>query len=472
MTANGATGCASDRTPAPEERNLPVTLEEVFGVSVNPVLSYVRRKHVDDRFVEALKADKQIVVYGSSKQGKTALVQRYLPYDENIVVRLTPKTHISDVYASVLRQAGVEIKESVSSSSGRETSAGVKVGFKAMIPIFGGADASAKGEAKATANKDTQYKEIPFNLELPQDVSELLRACGFKNSIILENFHYLDDERQKQLAFDLRTFQELAVRFVILGVWREKNRLAQFNGDLVDRIIEIPVEPWVESDFRDVIQKGSEALNIEIHEDLKVRCINASFSSIGVFQELLKEVCFDAGVHDRRHECFKISNLSHFDHAIDKKAQDYSARHERSLEAIAAGNVSSSGKGNVTPLFLPYYLVKIILDGGYEGLEHGMRRSSIQERIQRIHHRPDDVRASDMSNLLYNLASLQASKNISPPIIDYDQSTKLLQVVDSTFYFFLKNADLKAIADELMNPVTDSAGRDRTREPLPFRETT
>jgi hypothetical protein len=152
-------------------------------------------------------------------------------------------------------------------------------------------------------------------------------------------------------------------------------------------------------------------------------------------------------------------------------AQDYSARHERSLEAIAAGNVSSSGKGNVTPLFLPY-LVKIILDGGYEGLEHGMRRSSIQERIQRIHHRPDDVRASDMSNLLYNLASLQASKNISPPIIDYDQSTKLLQVVDSTFYFFLKNADLKAIADELMNPVTDSAGRDRTQEPLPFRETT
>ena len=34
--------------------------------------------------------------------GKTALVQRYLPYDKNVVVRLTPKTQISDVYASVL----------------------------------------------------------------------------------------------------------------------------------------------------------------------------------------------------------------------------------------------------------------------------------------------------------------------------------------------------------------------------------
>lgn len=79
-------------------------------------------------------------------------------------------------------------------------------------------------------------------------------------------------------------------------------------------------------------------------------------------------------------------------------------------------------------------------ESGYDGLVNGMRRSVIQENIQRIHHRPDDVRASDMSNLLYNLAALQAEKDISPPIVDYDRSTKMLQVVDSTFYFFLKNA--------------------------------
>lgn len=36
----------------------------------------------------------------------------------------------------------------------------------------------------------------------------------------------------------------------------KKNRLAQFNGDLLDRVIEIPVEPWSEDEFRQVIQKG------------------------------------------------------------------------------------------------------------------------------------------------------------------------------------------------------------------------
>jgi hypothetical protein len=65
------------------------------------------------------------------------------------------------------------------------------------------------------------------------------------------------------------------------------------------------------------------------------------------------------------------------------------------------------------------------------------------------------VRASDMSNLLYNLAALQSNKEISPPIIDYDRNTKMLQVVDSTFYFFLQNANLPEIASELPNPLPE-----------------
>lgn len=77
------------------------------------------------------------------------------------------------------------------------------------------------------------------------------------------------------------------MRFVILGVWREKNRMAQFNGDLLDRVIEVPVEPWTEADFRRVVDRGSEQLNINIAGPIVDEAIRASFSSIGVFQELI-----------------------------------------------------------------------------------------------------------------------------------------------------------------------------------------
>jgi hypothetical protein len=49
------------------------TTDEVFGVGRDLPLNYVSRKEVDDRFVGDLSREKNIVIYGSSKQGKTSL---------------------------------------------------------------------------------------------------------------------------------------------------------------------------------------------------------------------------------------------------------------------------------------------------------------------------------------------------------------------------------------------------------------
>ena len=51
---------------------------EVFGIRVEPVLSYVEREAVDGKFKDAIDSDHHIVVYGSSKQGKTSLRQTYV----------------------------------------------------------------------------------------------------------------------------------------------------------------------------------------------------------------------------------------------------------------------------------------------------------------------------------------------------------------------------------------------------------
>jgi hypothetical protein len=270
---------------------------------------------------------------------------------------------------------------------------------------------------------------------------------------VLENFHYLDEERQKAFSFDLRTFQELNIQFVILGVWREKNRLVQFNGDLLDRIIEVPVEPWTEEEFDAVADLGSKHLNIQFSPEVIRNCADASFSSIGVFQELLKATCLGSGVSGPLPGAPRVvSDQKCVDDAIEGKAGEYAVRHQRALEAIAAGNTSSGAKAGLTPLYLTYYLIRVVLAVGHDGIKDGMKRKEIHEQIQKLHHRSNDVRPSDISNLLHNLAKTQANKNITPPIIDYDRTGKRLQVVDSTFHFFLKHANLTEIADELPSP--------------------
>lgn len=431
-------------------------LEQVFGVSSQPVLSYVEREDVDARFRAALASEHQIIVYGSSKQGKTALVSKHLPYDENILVSLTPKTTLVDVYSTILSKAGIRILVSHSDRSGTEKSLTLGAKLKAAIPLFTGAEGSAAGTMAATTDSEQRFEEVPVNLELPQNISDLLARVGNRKWVILENFHYLTDETQKQFAFDLRAFQELGVRFVILGVWREKNRMAQFNGDLLDRVVEVPVEPWSVDDFKRVFKQGAKLLNIDFTDKLLNAALEASFSSIGVFQELVKGVCLQAEITSTQAVPLVVGDLELLNEAIAQKAQDYSARHQRALEAIAAGHPTGGPKDDKTPLYLPYYLVRVVLEAGYSGIATGMRRADIHDRIRAIHHRGADVRSSDMTNLLTGLGNLQSVKSISPPIIDYDYQNRVLQVVDSTFYFFIKNIDTAEALDSIQNPLPES----------------
>jgi len=419
-----------------------VELSEVFGVSNKLVKSYVERTKVDSKIKMSIKSDRQIIVYGASKQGKTALVSKYINYDDSIVVRLTPGTDMADIYHSILRQAGIALITSYTEGTGSSTKAEVKAKIKAAIALFGSGEVEGLGGASSSRDKKTHYQEIPFNLELAQDICELLKKIKFRRFIILENFHYLSEEQQKKFSYDLRTFQETGIRFVVLGVWREKDRMSQYNGDLLDRIEEIAVEPWSDEDFKKIAITGSEYLNITFSNDMIEKTIASSFGSVGVYQELLKEICIEAGVYDDSLGPVTIDNRSFLERAIKTKTAAYSGRHQRALESIA------SGLGPTTTM-LPYYLVKVLLSNGYDFVNGGMSREVLEQKIIEIHPSKDEVKTFTITALLNSLAELQHKKNINPPILGYDSNIRLVQVVDSTFNFFMKNANLKSIMREV-----------------------
>lgn len=429
-------------------------LTEVFGVSPDDVLSYVERENIDEKFKGSLKSGKHIVVYGASKQGKTALVSRHLPYDDNICVRLTPNTNISDIYSSILRQLDIEIEESNSAEKNSEKSATVGIKAKAKILLFGEGEASTSGQLRSGDKTKKEYVTIPFNLAVAQDISELLKKVSFDKKIILENFHYLDEEKQRELAFDLRTFQETKILFVILGVWRKKDRLRNYCPDLTDRVDDIPVEPWSEPDFKRVVLQGSKELNIEFSKAIINEFIQNSFGSIGVLQELLKTCCQNAGVESAiEGEMLRIDEATHSKDALAAKSEDYREIHQQSLELLASGSITHSKGKDKIPLHLPYYLVRVIAQKGYDGIINGLSRSDITESIKAMHHRAVDVRPGDISNLLHNISTLQFKKKLNPPLIDYDKGKRQLYAIDSTFFFFMRNCNLAEFEEELPSPL-------------------
>lgn len=420
---------------------------QVYGVSNDLIDTYIERVAVDEAFTKGLQKNKHIIVYGASKQGKTSLTNKHLAEKDYIKVNCSPTSSTLDIYNSIARQLDIEILESkeVTTTIGGEAKVGLKA--KIRIPFF----ASGNAETEATVSSDKEngksFKIIDYNLALAQDLSELLRSINFNKRIILENFHYLNEEVQKQLSIDLRIFEDYNILFIILGIWREKNRLAQFNGDLVDRVIEVPVEPWERSDLRKIIEEGLPLLNTSL-ESVVDYIIDSCFDSVGVFQEICKESCYTAGVNETQENLVEITK-EHVDNAILKKLGDYSSRHRRCLESFIEQKARSSQE---VPLYIPYYFVKVLFQEQMENIIQGMRRKPLQEKIKELHHRPHDVRPSDIGYFLKNLVASQISKGISPPIFDFDNSTSSIKIIDSTFYFFIKNCDRKEVVENLALP--------------------
>lgn len=404
---------------------------EVYGVSNDLIKTYIERPKVDKLFTDGLDKNKHIIIYGASKQGKTSLTNKHLRENQYIKVNCSPTSTTLDIYNSIVRQLDVEILESVEKAYtvGGET----KIGFlaKIKIPFFAEGDASSEVTAKGDLSRVKLYKTVSYNLSLAQDLSELLKDTKFKNRIILENFHYLSEDVQRQLSVDLRIFEDYNILFIILGIWRERNRLAQFNGDLQDRLIEIPVEPWEEEDLKKIVEVGYPLLNVKFDKIVDY-IINSCFDSVGVFQEICKESCIIAGIESSSEYLYEVTKED-VDKAIEKKLQDYSSRHNRCLEAFIEQRAKSSQE---TPLYIPYYFITVLLGEDFENITEGLKRRFLQDKIKEIHHRPDDVRASDMGYFLKNLIANQINKNISPPIFDYDNSTNSIKIIDSTFYFY------------------------------------
>jgi len=174
---------------------------EVYGIGRVLPLNYVSRKEVDEVLVNSLSRDKHLVIYGSSKQGKTSLRKHCLKEQDYIVVHCFNKWSLSDLHAAILKMAGFEITQSTTRTSTGKNK--IVAAFKASI--FGvGAETSGEKE-QSLAEAVTKH---PLELD-PEDVNDIIKALdGFRKYIVLEDFHYLPIETQKDFAVALKAFHE------------------------------------------------------------------------------------------------------------------------------------------------------------------------------------------------------------------------------------------------------------------------
>ena len=65
------------------------------------------------------------------------------------------------------------------------------------------------------------------------------------------------------------------------------------------------------------------------------------------------------------------------------------------------------------------------------------------------------MRSGDLGQFIHNITQHQINKKIQPPFVDYDRGGKIMKVIDSSLYFFLKHCDREDILADLPNPIEE-----------------
>jgi len=404
-----------------------VTTAEVFGVNRNLPLNYVVRESADGQLIQSLARGEHLVIFGSSKQGKTCLRKRNISDGKVVAVNCSNKWQLADLHSAILKQAGFELTQSTS----KATTGKAKIFAKISAKLFGsGTDGGIEGEHTSSSQKTT----TPLELD-PEDVNDVIKALDsvkFSKFIILDDFHYLPVETQQDFAVALKAFHEESNHcFVIVGVWLDENRITDYNGDLAGRIVSINADKWEDKELRKVISQGESLLGIRFRPAFVDQLLRECAGSVYIVQEACSQCCFSAGIHKTQPKLIEIGSTAIAQEIVSQIVEDQSSRYHRLMSQFA------DGPQNAT-LEIYRWLLLPIIHFKADKLRHGISLLEIKKLIIRFHPMGREIKSSDLDSTLESVAALQAERRIRPIVLDYDRTGQRLRVVDSGFLIWLQ----------------------------------
>ncbi|HBM2951907.1 TPA: hypothetical protein LVL69_002414 [Klebsiella oxytoca] len=417
-------------------------INDVFGLSRELPLNYIERSDVDNKLRQELKAQKHIVIYGSSKQGKTCVRKHCIESSDYILVQCSNRSDVSELNASILKRAGFEITQST--KKGMTGKLKIIASLKATVLGIG---ASVGGEEENSTSSELVKAPLEIDVDDVNDVIAALKSINFKKIIVLEDFHYMPFETQRDFSIALKAFHESSeITFVIVGVWLEDNRLIVYNGDLTGRIISVNADKWSSAELTQAIDEGGNLLNIKFSDKFKEDVITHCLNSVYLVQEACRRACIMSDINQTQENSVEIGNGLDGKEIIASIVSDQSARYNSFLLNFSEGFQD-------TELQMHKWILHPVLCASIEQLELGLKFKDIRAALQAIHPRGEKLNLGNVTQSLQSTASLQIKKNIMPIILDYDQTNRKLNVVDKGFLIWLQHQDVNELKNDLDLPL-------------------
>jgi len=412
--------------------------DDVFGMSRDVPRNYIQRAGVDSELITNLSIGRHIVIFGSSKQGKTCLRKYCLEPADYVVIQCSNDWDLVELHSAILKQIGFQIQTSkkITTSGANKIEASIS---SQLFSLWNAGVGVSTEEANGT-------EETYLTLELdPSDVNDVIQAIdetSFHKFIVLEDFHYLPEDTQLSFSVALKAFHEKSnISFIIVGVWLDENRLIVLNGDLAGRVISVNADEWSDNELRSVICEGGKLLNIDFHGQFVEQLLARSFDSVYVVQEVCRLCCEKENVSETQ-DTTRVIGSEHDVDSLVRTVIDRQGPRFRSFLRLFADGFQQ------TTLEMYRWLLFPVIMSPVEDLMNGLRSAEIRALIQDYHPRKSSLNPGSFAKALNSAASLQVKKGFKPIILDYDQTSQRLNVVDKGFLIWLKHQERRELLEE------------------------
>lgn len=421
-----------------------------------PSITFVKRENLE-RSVKAweMNKSKHLLIFGPSKSGKTSLWRKYVSKESVIKVPCNSNKSIIDVYSEILFELNsfytVEKQEEL----------GLKSGFLAemtgLLGLF-----TAKAQAHSEVNTSNSDKRVPVT---SPNIGVNLLIKYLKPSrkiIILEDFHYANDELKHQLSQDLKAFSDDECPWIIVGIQHKTSKLLSYNIDLQQRIAEIPVEGFTDEQLIKIIELGESALNIKFSPEIKTKILEEAIGSASLVQNICQRICIMLNITCTSINQVEINNPAVLYTACKDIAYENKHYYEDVIKNIALGG-RSDGSTEKYKWFL-----KLIRD--VDVPEHGLRNTEILNFLKELGHK--GIKQGSVTSGLGYLPRLLEKLNF-PSFFDYDVNSKTFYLLDKYIKFVFKWIPemIDELFDEIPSENDEKSGSIEVRIIFPFTQT-
>lgn len=399
-----------------------ISVNDVFGVRTDvSEYSYIDRGNLDKTVSDLSKRNQHIALRGESKSGKSWLRQKIFQ-SANII-----QCRINDTVQGIYRQVLANLQVTVVTE--HSSTVGGGVAFEGTAEAGWGFLAKAAG----TISANGEYAREKVTRPIGRDELDIEFICGLVKAsgkrLVIEDFHYLSHDEQRQLAHDLKTLWDYGVYVVIVGVWHRKNYLNYLNSDLAGRIAEVSVE-WSNGELEASFRKGCAAIKVSVDEDIVRSIAQDSYNNIGILQSLALNFMDACGVTGSVDDELFVDDRDKLADAGMAYADQLEAVYSLFAERVSEG---IRKRKNATQI----YAVALwsILDADDANFISGL---SLDWVYQKASARQPRIQKPNLRSVLRKFKSLQEDDRGKGVVVSFDDATETVILIDKGVLFYRK----------------------------------